>query len=133
MELVRNQDGTFSFIELSDETYNFGAVFLESGTTGDAPILSESGHVVVPPNTTYLRNTILNDIHLYCPVFGMTIGLAPMGEPVPAGLVVGDQTNYPDLDRYQELGILDIRALNISLKGGNNIYMYANEDLDVCQ
>jgi hypothetical protein len=131
--MIRNEDGTISFIEIQDETYNFGAVFLESGKTGDDPILSESGRVVVPPNTTYLKNVIFNDIHVYSPVIGMTIGLAPRGGPVSPDKIVGDQTHYPDLNRYQELGILEIRDLNVTLKGGNDIYIYPNEELDVCK
>jgi hypothetical protein len=133
MEMIRNADGTYSIATIQDETYNFGAVFLESGATGDDPILSNSGRVVVPPNTAYLRNTIFNDIHIYSPVIGMSIGLAPQGLPVPSDEVNGDQTHYPDFNRYQELGILDIRNLNVSLKGGNNIYIYPNEELDICQ
>ncbi len=126
VEIIRNADGTFYFTQRQPHTFNFGAIYLECTTTGDQPILSSSGYVVVPPNTTFLRNTIYNDLNVYSPALGMTIGLAPAGETDPE---TGEIS--PDLDHYQELGILDIRNLNISLKGGNDIYVYANEDLDV--
>ena len=84
--------------------------------------------MVVPPHTAYLRNTIYNDLHVFSPAVGLTIGLAPPGDVDPESGEI-----YPDLDKYQELGVLDIRNLHISLKGGNDIYIYANEDLDVCR
>jgi hypothetical protein len=131
--MVRNNDGTFSIITPQDTTHNFGAVFLESGVTADDPILSDSGRMVVPPNTAYLRNTIFNDLHISSPSLALSIGLAPMGLPVAPDEVVGDQTHYPDLNRYQALGMAEIRDLDVFLKGGNNIYIYTNEDLDICQ
>jgi len=116
---------------LQDKTYNFGTVFTEPGTTGDDPILSESGLVVVPPHTAYVRNRIYNDIHIHSPAFGMSIGLAPQGDPIRSDLVWGDQTHYPDFTRYQELGMLEIKNLDIFMGGGNDIYIYPNEDWDV--
>jgi hypothetical protein len=131
-EIVRRQDGTFYFIESEYKTYNFGAIFLETNKTDDSPLLSASGHVIVPPDTAYLRNTIFNDIHVYSPVVGLTIGLAPHKKVATSSGTEQELTYYPDFDRYQELGLMEIRGLNITIEGGNDIYIYANEDLDVC-
>lgn len=130
-DIERNGDGTFYWIQNGNKTYNFGTVFLESGTTGKAPILSNSGRTVVPPHTVYLKNTIFNDLHISSPAIGMTIGFAPE-EKSSSSKSNQETPSSPDLDRYQELGVLDIRNLNVYLKGGNDIFMYANEDLDVC-
>ncbi len=128
-EMVRNSDGTYSFVEPRGRTYTFGSVYLESGTTGEDPITCGSGRTIVPSDTVWFKTTILNDIIVHSPAVGISVGLAPQGNAVSADELSGDQTHYPDLDRYQEIGILDIRNLKISLKGGNDIYMYANEDL----
>jgi len=133
-DTIRNDDGTYYFVQRPDVTYNFGAVFLETGVSGDDGIYAQCGRMVVPPQKVYLKNSIFNDIHVYCPAFGMTVGLAPRGEPIPDGeLVFGGDGYYPDLNRYQELGVVDIRHLNVYLKGGNDIYVYANEELNLCQ
>lgn len=132
IEVVRNADGTYYFTQSSPRTYNFGAVFLECTATDSEPLLSNTGRIIVPANKTYLKNTIFNDINVFSPAVGLTIGLAPQKKSDNDSGFSTDDAAIPDLDRYQELGMLEIKNLNIAIKGGNSFYIYANEELEVC-
>lgn len=110
----------------------YGAVFMENGTTGASPltITTSSGTKVpiVPANTSYIVNRLSADIRVHCPQLGLSIGLAPAGEPYPQRLALAGQAHYPDMNRYKELGYLDIKDLDIHMNGCVPIYLYPNQD-----
>ncbi|MFP4040151.1 MAG: hypothetical protein ACLFS7_06375 [Desulfosudaceae bacterium] len=108
----------------------YGAVLMEKGTTGAEPI-RRGGKDIVPAHQPYLINTLSADVEVYSPQLGVAIGLAPAGEPYqPRHLALEGQKNFPDLNRYQELGHLNITGLRIKVSGGVPIYLYHHTEPD---